>query len=919
MTAIAGSSRNDLWAVGYDFVTTTYTSTYSAQIAHYDGDAWTVTQAPPLGSSTVGSGLIGVAVDSADDAWAVGYQTSGTGDHALIEHYDGSGWTAVSDLPNPGSASNVLVGVSATAPDNVWAVGYQSSGTGYFPLVLHYNGQNWNVVQNAEGSGWQTGLRSVADVLASGRVVTAGFDFDPQFGAYFPFSETWPESDPTQITLLPPAASGGVPLGIEFHNLAVAPSNNQIWTTGEPSLAETICLNGAAPSVERPAPPFEAAVTQGRSAAPAESLRTTAAVQARRWALARERYNAAGGLVVASDIASEAFIGGIPLTITFGAAVGDFAGPSGPGPDGYQDFELGRHGSAPLQLWVSQGDGTFLQVDAGDFPEADRHLCTWGDLGSPTSPVTDGLPDLYCAIGGQKGLGIKTNELWIQQPDGSFAPPPYNPVNYPDMAVMDPFGRSHASAAFYAGNTTAKGPHPLSLFVGEGIPQRGDGLPDPNRFFLNENGVLVSSPASGLDHQLGGWCAQPDDYNNDHYTDLLVCTKDPIGLALYRNDGPVGPGGIPEFTNVTAAAGINPKKTQFGLLTDLNADGCADLVMVFTTSLQVDLQNTSKGTCLGTFSTTWSRPLDMGAWAAAGDVNGDGIPDLYILQGGTDPDIMLINNGDGTSFSSVPMPEADAGAGDKVSAIKNALTGLTDFIVLNGAGALGPVQLIHFSPNPTPNPLTITSAPPAQTSATTAEFAFQSTETGVDFDCSLDGTDPVQCTSPETYTGLAGGQHAFSVWSIEANGNVSAEATWSWAVTGAPPPPPPNLVATIKQPKGNVNIHVGDSVNFGGACDSGGEKITGYSWDFGNGITSNILNPGKVPYAAAGAFTTKFTCSDADGRSAPATLVVTVTNGGGSGGGGGSTDLLGLALLFLLIAVRNYRSAGRRTKPRQSG
>ena len=52
---------------------------------------------------------------------------------------------------------------------------------------------------------------------------------------------------------------------------------------------------------------------------------------------------------------------------------------------------------------------------------------------------------------------------------------------------------------------------------------------------------------------------------------------------------------------------------------------------------------------------------------------------------------------------------------------------------------------------------TITGAPPATTTATTATFALSAGEAGATFECSLDGAAFASCTSPRDYTGLAVG------------------------------------------------------------------------------------------------------------------------------------------------------------------
>ncbi|QJR15056.1 hypothetical protein [Usitatibacter palustris] len=89
----------------------------------------------------------------------------------------------------------------------------------------------------------------------------------------------------------------------------------------------------------------------------------------------------------------------------------------------------------------------------------------------------------------------------------------------------------------------------------------------------------------------------------------------------------------------------------------------------------------------------------------------------------------------------------------------------------------------------TTNPnTTISSGPDMVTFHTDATLVFSANETGVGFLCSLDGGAFAACTSPKSYSGLAGGGHSFSVYATDAAGNPdNSPATWSWAVDLAAP------------------------------------------------------------------------------------------------------------------------------------
>jgi hypothetical protein len=759
LVSVTGTSATDLWAVG----STRTGATYRALIEHYDGKGWSSVPAAPLPASTTSSGLISVSAAGPSDVWAVGFRTNGDGYGTLAEHFDGSSWTAVA-TPSPGTTEDVLLGVAAVG-GQAWAVGYRSDGTGARALVEHYDGTAWSSVAAPGPFSLIDVLRSVTVEPTTGRLWATGFTFAPGTS---PFQALVVTADPSAPALTwtrtPTATENGAVLGREFKKIAAEQTGNHLWvvgSTGEP-LIETICPASGAAIVAEPKAGSTSASSPGQGArAPSEPQGAVGALRP------------GSGLTIAQDVAASVLPGEPALVRTNGAAVGDFAGPNGPGKDGYPDFEIGRFGDAPMELWVNQRDGTWAQVDAGNFPVADRYYCAFGDVGSETSTAPDGLPDLFCSIGAAKGTGIKINELWTQRPDGSFA----RPITQP--GVFDPFGRGRVAAMFYPGDQRTSGPHPVSLFLGNQLG-RGDGVPDPNRFYLNQDGALVDTPAAGLDVETGASCVQPVDVNRDHFTDLLLCTN--VGrLALFRNDG-TGPGGVPSFTEVSQLAHIGQGGVTFGLMEDLNGDRCPDLAEVFGKRLDILGQDvTSGGRCTGSFARVWSRPLTQGRWLAAGDVNGDHRSDLYVLQGQTAPDVMLLNEGHGWNFSSIPIPEATAGWGDVVQPMKDRATGLTDFLVLNGDHTHGPVQLIRFFPNPSPNPVKITSAPPNSTTSTKASFEFRSS-VGSRFVCSLDGADPEVCRSGVKYRGLDRGRHHFAVWAANRAGDPLAEATDAFKV-----------------------------------------------------------------------------------------------------------------------------------------
>jgi hypothetical protein len=82
----------------------------------------------------------------------------------------------------------------------------------------------------------------------------------------------------------------------------------------------------------------------------------------------------------------------------------------------------------------------------------------------------------------------------------------------------------------------------------------------------------------------------------------------------------------------------------------------------------------------------------------------------------------------------------------------------------------------------TPPDTTITSHPADPTTATSASFAFTSTEANSTFSCSVDGA-AGPCSSPKSVSGLAVGAHTMTVAATDPAGNPdTTPATFSWRV-----------------------------------------------------------------------------------------------------------------------------------------
>jgi hypothetical protein len=137
---------------------------------------------------------------------------------------------------------------------------------------------------------------------------------------------------------------------------------------------------------------------------------------------------------------------------------------------------------------------------------------------------------------------------------------------------------------------------------------------------------------------------------------------------------------------------------------------------------------------------------------------------------------------DGAGFGACPSPQTYSSVGDGPHTFQAR--------AVDAAGNIDPTPASYsWTIDATPPDTSIgPTEPAALTNATSATFDFSSTEAGSTFECSRDGGAFTACTSPKTYSGLAGGSHTFQVRATDPAANTDpTPASYTWDVDTTPP------------------------------------------------------------------------------------------------------------------------------------
>ncbi|MEX2422051.1 MAG: hypothetical protein WD670_09570 [Actinomycetota bacterium] len=212
LLGVVAVTASEAWAVGG---IGTPDAPTAVAIQHWDGASWSAVEAPSPG--TIVNELLSVDASEPNDVWAVGRTSNGSGDDPLVLHFDGTEWAEVAI---PEEVDGVFTSVAAIAPTDVWAVGFVGDPAASLEraLVLHWDGVAWSTVEvNRAVGGGKAALLDIEWVSPTDLWVVGYHHFQPLILRFD--GSAWSRS-PTDVR--------GTTNAIE------AFATSEVWTVGDP-------------------------------------------------------------------------------------------------------------------------------------------------------------------------------------------------------------------------------------------------------------------------------------------------------------------------------------------------------------------------------------------------------------------------------------------------------------------------------------------------------------------------------------------------------------------------------------------------------------------------------------------------------------------------------------------------------------
>ncbi len=302
----------------------------------------------------------------------------------------------------------------------------------------------------------------------------------------------------------------------------------------------------------------------------------------------------------------------------------------------------------------------------------------------------DGLPDIAVANQNDNSISILLNNN-----KGNFSQPGTSPI----LLGKNETGPAAIASAVLRASTTAVPTPAADLVIANSSSNTVS--------VLLGNGDGTFAEAAGSPFATG---KQPSaiviaDFNGDGNLDFAVANKGDNSISVFQGDGNGGFTPFPKspfvLPNIVASTETGPVAMVTG---NFRNQGKPDLAVVNESSNSISmLLSSGDNTFDGTFSEATNSPIAVGKTPvaiAAGDFNGDAVPDLAVVNQADNSVTILLSNGDGTFSAATgsPLSTAATPAGIVVANFSNGAN--NDLVVTNqGQGTLAIVTADFDSDN----------------------------------------------------------------------------------------------------------------------------------------------------------------------------------------------------------------------------